>query len=110
MRLEKARFVLGQIAHGMIRPQKEINAAVDTIFRELDKQIWIPVTERLPKTKEDGSWFFVTKEENETYTGSLKTVVCMTFFDEYHQRFECSGRTVAWMPIIFPEPFKGGDA
>ena len=68
---------------------------------------WIPVAERLPETKRDGYWFFVTKEENEIYTNILKTEVCMTFFDEYNLRFNCSGRIKAWMPIVFPEPWKG---
>ena len=104
MRLEKARFVLGQIAHGMIRPQKEINEAVDTVFGELDKRIWIPVSERLPEEGEEGSdevsvtcdngrkHYFVT-------TGILLKGDWVNVVDNYYLPCE----VVAWMPL--PEPY-----
>lgn len=114
MILEKARFVLGQIAHGMIRPQKEINEAVNTVFSELDKRIWIPVTERLP---DEGVEVLVTVEvDGKTYieNGIISAVrhgVWDTIYDRYEQEVYQRNRNakfLAWMPL--PEPYKGGDA
>lgn len=96
MRLEKARFVLGQIAHGMIRPQKEINEAVDTVFKELDKRIWIPVTERLPE--ETG--YYLTSTE-------YKDVLSDFFCDGKWWTADLYWYNVkAWMPL--PEAYQPG--
>ena len=93
--------------YGIIMQAKTIDQAMNVLYLPyVEMPKWISTSERLPKTEEDGYWFFVTKEENETYTDSPKTEVCMTFFDERNQWFVCSGRTTAWMPIIFPEPYK----
>lgn len=93
MILEKARFVLGQIAHGMIRPQKEINEAVDTVFDELDKRIWIPVTERLPEKE---GRYLVTNSR----IGSWIIDVDQWFLGHWRK----NNKPVAWMPL--PESYE----
>lgn len=105
MRLEKARFVLGQIAHGMIRPQKEINEAVDTIFSELDKRIWIPVTKRLPIEFLDRRILVSTVSP----TGRRSVDIGLWEGGKWTTYFPIGDdKVTAWMPL--PEPYKGGDA
>lgn len=120
MRLEKARFVLGQIARGMIRPQKEINAAVDTIFSELDKRIWIPVTEQLPE--EDKEVLITYKEKGDELYKPYSDIDITTYGQMYFggnkvgnhkhwrspfQYFNGNYEVTAWMPL--PEPYKEAD-
>lgn len=104
MRLEKARFVLGQLAHGMIRPQKEINKAVDTVFSELDKRTWIPVTERLPEKE-----MLCLVSRNCTRPILLEQVEIDFWYIPKGQSLgywlkSSSWNVTAWMPIL--EPYK----
>ena len=94
MTKEKAIFVLCQIAHGMKRPEKEINKAVDEIIKTIDRMNWISVKEKLP---EKNGEYIVCYEDGDVSTDwyGFTDDGLIAGFDE---------DIVAWM--FLPEPYK----
>ena len=83
----------------------------DEIIKALEQQIkekWIPVSERLPESQDDGDndfsdWLLVTLklEDDEIYTD--EAFYCFSEHKWYSKRIVI-GEVIAWM--LLPEPYK----
>lgn len=86
---------------GILKQNPDI--LIDVIKTLPSAQQWIPVSERFP---EESGMYFVTIQYHNDFIGSD-----MRWYFEGHNAWESDEWecVLAWMPLIMPEPYKGGE-